>query len=870
MSWRARRVAFAEVAALQEALEIPEPVAWVLVRRGLGDPVAAREFMASDGPLAPAEALPGIGEAADRLVRAIRQGERIAVHGDYDCDGICSTAILVRALRARGADVVPFLPSRFTEGYGVADATVDLLAERGARVLACVDCGTSAITALTRAVDLGMDPIVLDHHLAGGHRPPGILANPALGRPADDLPAAAGVVHMMVRALADRLDGGTLSLDADEGIDLVALATVADAVPLVGDNRRRVAQGLKVMREAPRPGIAALCAAADLEPRLVSARALGFTLAPAINAAGRLAHPERALELLLADDRETADPIGAELWELNAERREVEREITEQAIAQFEAEPDEIRAAGIVVAAGDGWHEGVVGIVASRLVERFERPAIVLSRNGDAAKGSGRSLAGVDLHGLVGAASSTLTRWGGHPGAVGLELPAERIARFRDDLMLAAEGARAAIARARVRAVDAVVGARDLTLPTAEALEALAPFGRGNPPVRLVLPGAELESPTRVGQGRHLQVRLRSGGVNARAIGFRMGEKAEGIALDERHDALISLEIERWQGVVGPRVAVDALQAIPLRDVLPGGCAQPCDVACPDRVRGEDLRALVVDGDGEHGLTGPPPPVAAEPPLGVRDRRGQAASLAVLASLAGADRGVVAVVADVARRRGALETALEPGRLGLEVAVLAGGRCDPGAMAARMALARGVPAMLMIDYARLAEVEPPEGMHLVLVDPPGSADDVAWAAARAAGRWLHLTWGEAETELALAVAEEEWELRPAAAAIWTGLRDGVHRPWGPDLEGILLGDGPAIRRPRAAARALRVLAEVGLVEVGPDGVRAAADPARRDLTDSALYRACRERLTEARAHLSRSQTLDLLARTEVPEGALAG
>lgn len=870
MSWRARRVAFAEVAALQEALEIPEPVAWVLVRRGLGDPAAAREFMASDGPLAPAEALPGIAEAADRLVRAIRQGERIAVHGDYDCDGICSTAILVRALRARGADVVPFLPSRFTEGYGVADATVDLLAERGARVLACVDCGTSAITALTRAVDLGMDPIVLDHHLAGGHRPPGILANPALGRPADDLPAAAGVVHMVVRALADRLDGGTLHLDADEGIDLVALATVADAVPLVGDNRRRVAQGLKVMREAPRPGIAALCAAADLEPRLVSARALGFTLAPAINAAGRLAHPERALELLLADDRETADPIGAELWDLNAERREVEREITEQAIAQFEAEPDDIRGAGIVVAVGDGWHEGVVGIVASRLVERFERPAIVLSRQGDSAKGSGRSLAGVDLHGLVGAASATLTRWGGHPGAVGLELPAERIARFRDDLMQAAEGARAAIARARVRTVDAVVGARDLTLGTAEALEALAPFGRGNPPVRLVLPGAELESPTRVGQGRHLQVRLRSGGVNARAIGFRMGEKAEGIALDERHDALISLEIERWQGVVGPRVAVDALQAIPARDVLPGGCAQACDLACADRVGGAGLRALVLDGDGEHGLAGPPPPVAAEPPAGVRDRRGEAASLAVLASLAGADRGVVAVVADVARRRAALETALEPGRLGLEVAVLAGGRCDPGAMAARIALARGVPALLMVDYARLAEVEPPEGMHLVLVDPPASADDAAWAAARAAGRWLHLTWGEPETDLALAVAEEEWELRPAAAAIWTGLRDGGHRPWGPELERVLLGDGAAIRGPRAAARALRVLAEVGLVDVDPDGVRAAADPARRDLTDSALYRACRERLTEARAHLARSRTLDLVARAEVPEGVLAG
>jgi len=866
VSWRARRVSFSEVAALQEALAVPEPVAWALVRRGLADPAAAREFMASDGPLAPPEGLPGIAEAAERLARAVRAGERIAVHGDYDCDGICSTAILVRALRARDADVIAFLPSRFTEGYGVADTTVELLADRGARVLVCVDCGTSAISALTRAVDLGMDPIVLDHHLAGGHRPPGILANPALGRPVDDLPAAAGVVHMLVRALAGRLDGDTLALDADEAIDLVALATVADAVPLLGDNRRRVAQGLRAMREHPRPGIAALCAAADLEPRLVSARALGFTLAPCINAAGRLAHPERALELLLAPDRETADPIGAELWSLNAERREVERAIVERAIAQVEAEPEHIRAAGIVVASGDGWHEGVVGIVASRLAERFERPAVVISRQGETAKGSGRSVPGVDLHALVGAASAPLTRWGGHPGAVGLELPAAAIGRFRDELIAAAEGARSAIARARVRTVDAVVGARDLTLATAEALDALSPFGRGNPPIRLVVPGAELESPSRVGQGRHLQVRLRSGGVHARAIGFRMGERAPGIDVDERHDAVISLEIERWQGLVGPRVCVEALETLPAVAPLPGQCPQACDAACPDRVALADLRALVLGGDD--GPPAPPPPPA--PPLGVRDRRGQGASLAALAALAGADRGAVAVVADVPRRRAALEAALEPARLGVEVAVLGGSRCDPGALAARLALARGVPALLMLDYARLAEVEPPEGMHLVLVDPPSGPEEAGWAAARAAGRWLHVVWGEAETALALRVAEDEWELRPAATAFWTGLRDGAMWEWGPRLERVLLGDGPASRPPRVAARALRVLSEIALVEVGEGGVRAVPDPARRELDESPLYRACQARLAEARAHLALAPTLDVLARAELAEGALAG
>ena len=855
VSWRTARVAFSDVAALQGALEVPEPVAWALVRRGLGDPSAAREFMASDGPLAPPEDLAGIVEAAARIARAVRGGERIAVHGDYDCDGVCSTAILVRALRGRGADVDAFLPSRFHEGYGVAVETVELLAGRGATLLVCVDCGTSATEALTRAVDLGMDPVVLDHHLAGGRRPPGILANPALGRPPEDLPAAAGVVHMLVRALASRLDPDALAPDPDEGIDLVALATVADAVPLVGDNRRRVARGLRAMRDHPRPGIAALCAAAGLEPRLVSARGLGFTLAPSINAAGRLAHPGRALELLLATDRETADPIGAELWALNAERREVERAIVEEAIAMAEAEPPEIRRAGIVLAVGDGWHEGVVGIVASRLAERFERPAIVLARQGETAKGSGRSVTGVDLHALVDAASAPLTRWGGHAGAVGLELPSAAIARFRDELIQSAEGARAAIARARVRSVDAVVGGRDLTLATAEALDALAPFGRGNPAVRLVVPGAALEAPSRVGQGRHLQVRLRSGGVHARAIGFRMGERAPGLDVGERHDAVIALEVERWQGIVGPRVSVEALEALTPRDVLPGQCAQACDAACPDRLALAELRMLMAE-EPEPAM---PPAAPVAPPLGIRDRRGEGASLSVIAALAGADRGVLAVVADTARRREALVAALEPGRLGVEVAVLGGARCDPGALALRLAQARGVPALGMIDYARLAEVDPPEGMHLVLVDPPSSPEEGAWAVRRAAGRWLHLVWGEAETEFALGVAEDEWELRPAVTAVWTGLRDGVARPWDAGLEGVLLGDGPASRPPRVAARALAVLAELGLVEVGEEGARAAADPARRALEHSARYRACRDRLEDARRYLALAPTLDLRA-----------
>jgi hypothetical protein len=383
--------------------------------------------------------------------------------------------------------------------------------------------------------------------------------------------------------------------------------------------------------------------------------------------------------------------------------------------------------------------------------------------------------------------------------------------------------------------------------------------------VRLVVPGAELEAPGRVGEGRHLQVRLRSCGVHARAIGFRMGERAASLDLDERHDAVVALEVERWQGLVGPRVSLEALRPLEPQPPLPAQCPQPCDVQCPDRAGLPAIRALMGAPDEPPA----PPASAPAPPAGVRDRRGAGSALAILAALAGADRGAVAVVADVPRRRGALSAALEPGRLGVEVAVLGGARCDPEALRARLALARGVPALAMLDYGRLAEIEPPEGMHLVLVDPPASAAEAAWALHRAAGRWLHLVWGDAEIELALRAAEDEWALRPAVTAIWMGLRHGVARAWGPDLEAILLGTAPASRSPRVAARALSILAELGLAEVGEAGVRAAPDPDRRELDASQTYRACRARLDEALAFLALAPTLDLAGTAEL-EAAAAG
>ncbi|MGI9538671.1 MAG: single-stranded-DNA-specific exonuclease RecJ, partial [Miltoncostaeaceae bacterium] len=412
MGWRAARVPYAEVVRLRDELDVPEPVAWTLARRGMSDPARAREFLEADGPLAPPDDIPGVPEAAERLMRAISAGERVVVHGDYDCDGVTSTALMSAAIGARGGQVRPFLPSRFEDGYGVSEATVRRLAEEGCDLLVCVDCGTTAVEELSLATELGLDVLVCDHHLAAGRRPPGILVNPALGPSRDDLPAAAGVVFAITRAMV-ALDAGGIGPGEEDGIDLVALATVADAVPLVGENRRLVARGLAALRAAPRPGIAALAGAAGSDPRAMTARGLGFTLGPAINAAGRMTHAEEALALLVAEDQAAARPVADRLWSLNEERRQVERAIVEEAVAIVEAEPPERQKADALVVVGDGWHEGVVGIVASRMVDRFERPAIVLSRDGEVAKGSGRSLPGVDLHALVESASEGLTRWGG-------------------------------------------------------------------------------------------------------------------------------------------------------------------------------------------------------------------------------------------------------------------------------------------------------------------------------------------------------------------------------------------------------------------------------------------------------------------------
>jgi single-stranded-DNA-specific exonuclease len=864
-------VAYSDVRRLERELGCPEPMAWVLARRGLADPDDARQFLATDGELGDPLAIDGVGQAAARLAQALARGEHVAIHGDYDCDGVCSTAILAGALRGRGGTVTTFLPSRFTDGYGVSEATVERLADQGARVLCCVDCGTSSVEALTRATELGMEVIVLDHHLAAGARPPGIIANPALGRGMDALPAAAGVVFDVVRVLAAG-DESLLGPGPDAGVDLAGLATVADAVPLVQGNRRLVHRALASIRRGERPGIVALLAAAGQGHRGITPRGLAFTLAPAINATGRLADASMALDLMLEDDPRRARELADEIWQMNSRRREVERQVTAEAVQIMEADAGRVADAPITVVAGEGWHEGVVGIVASRMVERFGRPAIVLSVSGDEAKGSGRSLPGLDLHAIVADAAAPLTRWGGHSGAVGVSLAADDIPAFRDALEASAAGRRADIARARTRTVDAVVAGADLTLPTAEELEAMAPFGRGNPEPRIVVPGCAVGAIGRVGEGRHLKARLSAGGVTVPAIGFSMGRQApdlEAAGEEARYDAVARIEVERWQDTVGPRVSLEALAPLPSGPAVPGACAPACDASCGLRVAPGRMAALVDDPFGPHA-----PDAVWEAPREVRDRRGEGRALALICALAGADRGVVAVVADVPRRRGVLADVLAPGRLGVELAVLGGERCDAEAMRGRLALARGGPVLGIVDYAALAELDLPDDVHLVAVDPPVQEWQAGWLRAAAAGRFAHLAWGSGEADMALAVALSDLAVRDVARGVWPGLAGhGGTVPWGPAADRLLAGDGPVARSPRAVARALAALADAGLVRVSDQGIAVVPGAPPADLEIGAVGLRAAALADEARLMAARAMTIDLLGTAPEPlpqaDGALS-
>jgi single-stranded-DNA-specific exonuclease len=553
MRWRivdpADDATAAAIATLGAELRLPAVMCALLARRGHATPDDARRYLRPKfDQLLPPSRLPALDDAVARIARAIADGEMILIHGDYDVDGICSTTILVRLLRRIGARVTPFIPRRIEDGYDLSMAGVRAAVDAGAKLVITVDCGTNAVAPARALRDAGIDLIIVDHHLPAAETPACVaLVNPKrtdADYPDPDL-AAAGLTFKLALAIA--ASQGVAEDDVLRMLDLVALATVADIAPLRGENRVLARLGLKVMAQTENVGLRALLRAAGLEGRTLTAGRLGFVLAPRLNAAGRIGEAMRGVELLTTDDEHRAMTIARECEELNRKRQDLDQRTLERARALV-AKLDLDRTRGIVLAEA-GWHPGVIGIVASRIVEEFHRPTVLIALGDGDGKGSGRSIPAFDLHAGLGECSDLLVRFGGHRAAAGVTISPERVGAFAERFNT--------VASARLAADDLVPELRvDLEIPLAAAtdeLEALLrhlePFGPGNPSPVFVARQVHLAgAPRTVGKGgTHLKLRLSDGAAELEAIGWGMGEHVSRLGAGPV-DVAFRLERDEYMG----------------------------------------------------------------------------------------------------------------------------------------------------------------------------------------------------------------------------------------------------------------------------------------------------------------------------------
>ncbi len=534
-----------EAGRLAGALRLPPALAGILVQRGYRTADAARRFLRPDlADLSDPHALAGMDRAVEIITGAVRRGVPILVHGDYDVDGQCASALLTRALRLAGATATAFVPHRLRDGYDFGPAGLAHAQAVGAGLIITCDCGITAVETVAAARRAGLGVIVTDHHLPGPVLP---RADAVLDpqQPGDASGATAlcgtGVAFKLVQALVPAL-GLPRNLPLHL-LDLVALATVADVVPLVGENRILVKHGLKLLADSRWAGLRALVETAGLAGRPIRAGHVGFILAPRLNAAGRIGDASEGLRLLLTDDPAEATAIARRLDALNAERQLIDQRILDQALEQVERGDLE---AGIVLD-GDGWHPGVVGIVASRVVERYGRPTFLIAFDGDIGKGSGRSISRFDLHGALTACGDLLERFGGHHMAAGLTLRRGNLEAFRARFT--------EVARQRLAPDDLGPEQRvDLEIPLAQAtgdFERLArylePCGAGNPSPVLGVRGVRLARRAVVGSG-HLRGLLEDGEARLSAIGFQWADRAAGLG-EGLVDAAFRLETNDWQGL---------------------------------------------------------------------------------------------------------------------------------------------------------------------------------------------------------------------------------------------------------------------------------------------------------------------------------
>jgi single-stranded-DNA-specific exonuclease len=532
--WNTRPHDEALAAVLAQTLGLSPVTARLLAIRGLTDPDEAARFLnPSLDQLYDPSRLAGLDCATDRLLAAIAGRERIAVHGDYDVDGITSTVILRRALEMLGADVGHFIPERLTDGYGLLPGTIDRLHGEGVKVIVSVDCGIRGAEAARRARELGVALIITDHHEPDAELPDACaIVNPKrhdCTYPDKNL-AGVGVALKLVQSLCRRA-GKTAWLPAF--VKIAAIGTLADVVPLVGENRIIAKLGLQMLTKGPhKVGLRALFEAAGLTGKTIDSYHIGFMVAPRINAAGRMSTPDIATRLLLASDdgmAEEARELAGQLEAENTRRRSEDQDILAKAKKIVESDPD-VGARSVLVVAGEGWHRGVIGIVASKLVDAFYRPAIVLSIDGGVAHGSCRSISGFDMLACLESCAPLMSRFGGHKQAAGLQIDAARIKQFRHAVNAHADDCLGPDDLRPRLWLDGPLQFGELTERLVAEFAALAPFGAGNPKPRFHTSAVSVVDGPRLLKDRHLKMSLRQGGRVLRAIQWNAADREATLA----------------------------------------------------------------------------------------------------------------------------------------------------------------------------------------------------------------------------------------------------------------------------------------------------------------------------------------------------
>lgn len=544
--WEVRPLDKERAAAFAQTYGVPFFLAMLMNIRGLDDAAHLREFLGEGEPLSDPFLLKDMDKAAARIARAVDNMEKIAVYGDYDADGVTSTAMLYSYLETRGADVIFYIPQREGEGYGMNTGAVEYLKEQGVSLIVTVDNGISSVQEVARANELGIDVVVTDHHRPQEILPDAVAVVDAY-RPDDTSPykhfSGVGIAFKLLMALEDGAGDVEDLLEAYS--DLAAIGTIGDIVPLTGENRTLIRAGLERLSQSDRPGVQALLENAGVAGKALTSTNVAFTLVPRINATGRMGAPERAVRLLISGYEEEAEVLSEEICADNEERRRVEAEIAEAAFADIEAKG--YMKDRVVVVDGENWHHGVIGIVASRVTERCGKPCMIISRGETEAKGSGRSIEGFSLFEAICACGDLLIKFGGHPMAAGITLKPENIEAFRRRINQYAAEHFPQMPTQTVT-LDCKLNPAALSVSMAQSLTQLEPFGNGNPQPVFGLFNMELSNITPVGGGGHLRLTLEKNGAVITAMRFNTKPEELPYHIGDKIDLAVQLEAREFRG----------------------------------------------------------------------------------------------------------------------------------------------------------------------------------------------------------------------------------------------------------------------------------------------------------------------------------